>query len=72
MGVKKEIVENVKGSVKTVTGLAGTFIEKVPEELGNLIKLLEDRNTELRLRFDQLTLDGDIALSLTLFKKEEK
>ena len=72
MSTKDEVKDSVKDGVKTVVGMAQSMIEVVPEELDKLVKLLEDRNTEIRLKFEHLTLDGDIALSMALFKKGEK
>lgn len=72
MPAKDDIKENVREGMKTVVGVASNMVERVPEDLEKMIRLLEDRNTEIRLKFDEVTLNGDIALSLSLFKKESQ
>ncbi|UCF09120.1 MAG: hypothetical protein JSW28_05440 [Thermoplasmata archaeon] len=62
---------------KDVSEKAGHIIEaigKVYEKLPSaedLMQLIENKETELRLKFESLTLDGDIALSITLLKQEK-
>jgi hypothetical protein len=36
------------------------------------IKMLENKETEFRIKFENLTLDGDVALSITLIKEEKE
>ena len=48
----------------------GRIYEKLPD-MRELLKIVENKETELRLKFENLTLDGDIALSITLIKQEK-
>ncbi len=66
MDPKKEIKETAKGAMETL----GKVYEKLPK-MEDVIKLIENKQTEFRLKFENLTLDGDIALSITLIKEEK-
>jgi hypothetical protein len=66
MDPKKEIKDTAKGAIETI----GKVYEKLPH-MEDVIKLIENKQTELRLKFENLTLDGDIALSITLIKEEK-
>ncbi len=66
MGTTDKIEETAKGAVETL----GRIIEKLPD-MKDALKIFENKETELRLKFENLTLDGDIALSLTLLKEEK-
>ena len=66
MDPTKKIEEKAKGLVETL----GKVYEKLPD-MQEVLKLVENKETELRLKFVNLTLDGDIALSITLIKQEK-
>jgi hypothetical protein len=66
MDPKKEIKDTAKGAIETL----GKVYEKMPK-MKEVIKLMENKQTEFRLKFENLTLDGDIALSITLIKEEK-
>ena len=66
MDPTKKIEEKAKGVIETL----GTIYEKLPA-MQDVLKLFENKQTELRLKFENLTLNGDIALSLTLMKEEK-
>jgi hypothetical protein len=62
----EKIEERAKGAMETVSKIA----EKLPNP-GDLLNYLADREIELRLKFDSLTLDGDIAIALTALKSRD-
>jgi hypothetical protein len=66
MSATKKIEEKAMGALETL----GRFYEKLPH-MEEVLKLIENKETEIRLKFENLTLDGDIALSLTLLKQEK-
>lgn len=66
MDPTKRIEETTKGAIETL----GKVYEKLPH-MKDVIKLIENKQTEFRLKFENLTLDGDIALAITLIKEEK-
>jgi len=53
--------------------MVGTVIEEVSSQVGSIIALakeLEGKQVEVRLKFENLSLNGDIALSFIPVKKE--
>lgn len=62
----KKIEEKAKGAIETL----GKVYEKLPS-MEDVLKLIENKQTEFRLKFENLTLDGDIAFSITLIKEEK-
>ncbi|UCE38280.1 MAG: hypothetical protein JSW00_03320 [Thermoplasmata archaeon] len=66
MDPAKKIEETAKGTMETL----GKVYEKLPS-MKDVIKLIENKQTEFRLKFENLTLDGDIALAITLIKEEK-
>lgn len=63
-------VDKVTDKAAGVIDAIGKVYEKFPKG-EDMMKLIENKETELRLKFESLTLDGDIALSITLLKKEK-
>jgi hypothetical protein len=63
-------VDRIEGTAKSAIDSLGRIYEKMPD-MKDAIKLLENKETEFRLKFESLTLDGDIALSITLLKEEK-
>ena len=55
------------GAIETL----GKVYEKLPH-MKDALKLMENKQTEFRLKFENLTLDGDIAFSITLIKGEKQ
>ncbi|UCE74519.1 MAG: hypothetical protein JSV56_02120 [Methanomassiliicoccales archaeon] len=66
MDPTKKIEEKAMGAVETL----GRVYEKLPS-MKDALKLIENKETEFRLKFENLTLDGDIALSITLMKEKK-
>ena len=66
MSAVDKIEEKAKGAIETL----GKVYEKLPS-MKEVIKLMENKQTEFRLKFENLTLDGDIALCITLIKEEK-
>lgn len=66
MGATEKIEEKALGAIDTL----GRIYERLPD-YKEALKILENKETELRLKFENLTLDGDIAISLTLVKEEK-
>jgi hypothetical protein len=66
MGATDKIEETAKGAIESL----GRIYEKMPD-MKDAVKMLENKETEFRLKFENLTLDGDIALSITLLKEEK-
>lgn len=64
-------MESAKKGVEAAGDVAGKAAEKAAEVTGQFMKIFEDHETELRLRFDNLTLNGDVALSFSLFKENK-
>ncbi|UCG70178.1 MAG: hypothetical protein JSV09_03945 [Thermoplasmata archaeon] len=62
----KKVEDTAMGAIETL----GRVYEKLPT-MKDALKLIEDKQTEFRLKFENLTLDGDIALSITLMKGEK-
>lgn len=62
----KKVEDTAVGAIETL----GRVYEKLPT-MKDALKLIEDKQTEFRLKFENLTLDGDIALSITLMKGEK-
>ncbi len=53
--------------------VVGTVIEEVSGQVGNVLALakeLEGKQVEVKLKFENLSLNGDIALSFIPVKKE--
>lgn len=67
MGATEKIEEKAMGAIDTL----GKIYERMPD-IKEALKLLENKETEFRLKFDNLTLDGDIAISITLIKEEKE
>ena len=67
MDTTKKIEDTAKIAVETM----GKVYEKLPS-MKEIIALIENKQTEFRLKFENLTLDGDIALAITLIKEEKK
>ena len=63
-------VDKVGDKAAGVIEAIGKVYEKFPSA-EDMMKLIENKETELRLKFENLTLDGDIALSITLIKQEK-
>ncbi len=66
MSAVDKIGERAAGVIEAI----GKVYEKFPNA-EDMMKLIENKRTELRLKFENLTLDGDIALSVTLIKQEK-
>jgi hypothetical protein len=66
MGATEKIEEKAMGAIDTL----GRIYEKLPD-IKEALKLLENKETELRIKFENMTLDGDIAISITLVKEEK-
>ncbi len=66
MDPTKKIEETAKSTVEAL----GRVYEKLPH-MEDVVKLIENKQTEFRLKFENLTLDGDIALAITLLKEEK-
>jgi hypothetical protein len=66
MGTVDKIEEKATGAIESL----GRIVEKLPN-MQDALKILENKETEMRLKFESLTLDGDIALSITLLKEEK-
>jgi hypothetical protein len=66
MGATEKIEEKAMGAIDTL----GRIYEKLPD-IKEAMKLLENKETELRIKFENMTLDGDIAISITLVKEEK-
>jgi hypothetical protein len=66
MATIDRIEEKATGAIESL----GRIVEKLPN-MKDAMKLLENKETEIRLKFESLTLDGDIALSITLLKEEK-
>jgi hypothetical protein len=66
MGATDKIEEKAMGAIDTL----GRIYEKLPD-MKETLKILENKETEFRLKFENLTLDGDIAISITLVKEEK-
>ena len=68
------VVDNVKDtavkSVKIGKGIAGEIINKELEVIERLAALADDREVECRLKFENLTINGDTALSISFLKKK--
>lgn len=63
----KKVEEKAMSAVETI----GKVYEKLPH-MKDALKLMENKQTEFRLKFENLTLDGDIAFSITLVKGEKQ
>ena len=66
MSTTEKIEEKAMGALESI----GRIYEKLPK-MEEVLKLIENKETELRLKFESLTLDGDIALCVTLLKQEK-
>lgn len=66
MDTAKKIEDTAKTTIETL----GKVYEKLPS-MKEIIELIENKQTEFRLKFENLTLDGDIALAITLIKEEK-
>jgi hypothetical protein len=66
MGATEKIEEKAMGAIDTL----GRIYEKLPD-MKEALKILENKETEFRIKFENLTLDGDIAISITLVKEEK-
>ncbi|MEE9150879.1 MAG: hypothetical protein V3U20_03495 [Thermoplasmata archaeon] len=62
----KKIEDKAMGAIETLVRV----YEKLPT-MKDALKLMENKQTEFRLKFENLTLDGDIAFSITLMKGEK-
>lgn len=67
MDPMKKVEEKAMSAVETL----GKVYEKLPH-MKDVLKLMENKQTEFRLKFENLTLDGDIAFSITLVKGEKQ
>ncbi len=67
MGATEKIEKKAMGAIDTL----GRIYEKLPD-MKEAIKILENKETEFRIKFENLTLDGDIAVSITLIKEEKE
>ena len=67
MGATEKIEEKAMGAIDTL----GRIYEKMPD-IKEALKLLENKETEFRIKFENMTLDGDIAISITLVKEEKE
>ncbi len=63
----KTVEDKAFGAIETL----GKVYEKLPH-MKDALKLMENKQTEFRLKFENLTLDGDIAFSITLVKGEKQ
>jgi hypothetical protein len=63
----KTVEDKAMGAVETLSKV----YEKLPH-MKDVLKLMENKQTEFRLKFENLTLDGDIAFSITLVKGEKQ
>ncbi len=66
MGATEKIEEKAVGAIDTL----GRIYEKLPD-IKEAMKLFENKETEFRIKFENMTLDGDIAISVTLIKEEK-
>ena len=71
-GIITEVKDTAIEGAKAAKGLAGEIINKELEVMERLAAVLEDRESEVRLKFDNLTLNGDIALTASILKKRDK
>ncbi len=62
--------ERIEGKAKDAIESMGRIAEKLPKP-GDFLKYIADREIELRLKFESLTLDGDIAVAVTALKHRE-
>ncbi len=60
----KKLEEKAVGAIDAL----GKVYERLPH-MKDAMGLLENKETEFRLKFENLTLDGDIAFSITLLKE---
>ncbi len=66
MSTRKKIEDKAMGALETL----GRVYEKLPS-MEEVLKLIENKQTEIRLKFENLTINGDIALGITLIKQEK-
>ncbi len=65
-----DTIKKIEDTAKTTLETVGKVYEKLPA-MKDIIELIENKETEIRLKFENLTLDGDIALAITLIKEEK-
>jgi hypothetical protein len=65
-----DTTKKIENTAKTTMETLGRVYEKLPS-MKEIIALIENKQTEFRLKFENLTLDGDIALAITLIKEEK-
>ncbi len=65
-----DTVKKMEDTAKSTMETLGKVYEKLPS-MKEIIGLIENKQTEFRLKFENLTLDGDIALAITLIKEEK-
>lgn len=65
-----DTIKKIEDTAKTTLETLGKVYEKLPA-MKEIIELIENKETEFRLKFENLTLDGDIALAITLIKEEK-
>ena len=63
--VKKTAMEGVN----TAKELASEIVNKELEVVERLAQILDDKEVEFRLKFENLTINGNIALSGSFLKK---
>lgn len=71
----RTITDEVKGtavaSARAAKGLAGEIINKELEVIERLAAVLDDRETEVRLKFENLSINGDTAIAVSFLKKKK-
>ena len=63
-------VKTIEDKASSAMESLGKVYERLPH-MKDVLKLIENKETEFRLKFENLTLDGDIAFSITLIKEEK-
>jgi len=69
--IKEDVKETAKEGIQMAGKMADAIAERPIKVIERLVAALDNRETELRLNFENLTLNGGIALSWSLLQKKE-
>lgn len=64
-----EVKETAMKGALAAKGLVGEITNKEMEVIEKLATIVGDRETEIRLKFDNLTLNGDAVIAISVLKK---
>ena len=68
--IADEVKDTAVAGARAAKGLAGQIIDKELEVIERLAAVLDDRETEVRLKFENLSINGDTAIAVTFLKKK--